>query len=95
VKYISFLFGLAIVVACFFGIWHVLPAPGTKIDAYTEHLIFAFMFVAVLGGFIMLPAIVGAAMKSLFGIVGQYIPIVGGRRAADPPAPPSSSGGPV
>lgn len=86
-KYISFALGIIIVAGSFFGIYHVLPPIGKPIDKYAYYVVGLFAFGVFFGAFMMLPATVGAALKSIFGIIGPYLPVIGGRRATDPPAP--------
>jgi hypothetical protein len=97
-KYFAFIFGIIIVLGCFFGIWRVLPPIGHSIDKNTEHLIFLFAGGVFFGGLLMIPTIIIPAIKQLLDVVGTYIPVIGGRRPADPPAPPPppvNSGGPI
>jgi hypothetical protein len=86
-KYISFVFGVIVVAGSFYGIYRFFPPVGHPVDKYSEHIVIMFGIGVFFGAFMMLPTIVLAAMKSIIGVIGPYLPVIGGRRATDPPAP--------
>jgi hypothetical protein len=51
--------------------------------------VYLFAGIAILGALVIRPDPIFFALKQVVVIVGPYIPVIGGRRAGDPPAPPA------
>lgn len=86
-KYISGIIGLLIAAASGFAIWNLMQPtiPPTIPD---RHEIYLFAGGVFFGALLIIPTVVVGSLKSLMGVVGPYLPVIGGRRALDPPAPP-------
>ena len=76
------LIGLALFLGGGYFLYLEMIAP----PAHNAH-VFTFAGIAVLGALIIRPDPIFAVVKQVFVIVGPYIPVIGGRRAGDPPAP--------
>lgn len=53
---------------------------------HTAH-VFLFAGIAILGALVIRPDPLFAVIRQVFVLAGPYIPVIGGRRAGDPPAP--------
>jgi hypothetical protein len=87
-KYISGIVGLLIAAASGFALWGLLQ-PTIPPHIPDRHLIYLFAGGVFFGALLIIPTIILTTLKSLSAIIGQYIPVIGGRRAGDPPAPPA------
>ena len=82
-KYISGIVGVIFAVASGFGLWRAMqPAIPDR------QLVYLFAAGVFFGALLIIPTVILTTLKSLMGIFGQYIPVIGGRRPADPPLPP-------
>jgi hypothetical protein len=81
-KYIAAIFGLIVAAFSGFMLWHLMQAP-----AVDRHLVYLFSGGVGFGMLLVIPTIIVAALKSLLGVIGPYLPqvMIGGRRATDPP----------
>ena len=89
-KYISGVIGLLIAAASGFAIWSLMQPtiPPTIPDRHEIYLFAAGVF---FGALLIIPTAILTTLKSLSAILVQYIPVIGGRRAGDPPADPPAA----
>lgn len=73
--------------ALFLGGGYFLYLEMSSPPAHNAH-VFTFAGIALFGALIIRPDPIFAVVKQVFVIVGPYIPVIGGRRAGDPPATP-------
>lgn len=85
-KYISGVVGLLIAAASGFALWSLLQ-PTVPPHIPDRHLIYLFAAGVFFGALLIIPTAILTTLKSLSGILGQYIPVIGGRRSGDPPPP--------
>ena len=50
-----------------------------------------FASIAFIGALVIRPDPIFAVIKQVIVIAGPYLPVIGGRRAGDPPAPPGGA----
>ena len=86
-KYISGVIGLLIAAASGFELWNVMQ-PTVPASIPDRHLVYLFAGGVFFGALLIIPTVILTTLKSLSAILGQYIPVIGGRRSGDPPAPP-------
>lgn len=86
-KYISGIVGLLIAAASGFALW-TLMQPTIPPQVPDRHLVYLFAAGVFFGALLIIPTAILTTLKSLSAILGQYIPVIGGRRAGDPPAAP-------
>lgn len=68
-----------------FGAWFLNTEMSTP-PTHTMHIMF-FGGCAVIGLLVIRPDPIFAVVVKIVKIAGPYIPVIGGRRAGDPPAP--------
>lgn len=73
--------GLVLMLFGTYFLWAEMKNP----PVHNAH-VFLFAGVAVLGALVIRPDPIFAVIKQVFIIAGPYIPMIGGRRAGDPPA---------
>jgi hypothetical protein len=83
-KYISGILGLLVAAFSGFMLWHVMQDPTPD-----RHLVYLFAGGIGFGMLLIIPTVIVGSLKSLMGVIGPYLPVIGGRRAGDPPAPPA------
>lgn len=82
-KLVNVLVGLALFAFGWFFLWMEQRTP----PVHSGH-VYLFAGIAILGALVIRPDPIFAVIKQAVIIVGPYIPIIGGRRAGDPPADP-------
>lgn len=85
-KYLSGIIGLVIAGASGFALWTVMQ-PTVPAHLPDRHLVYLFAGGVFFGALLIIPTVVVGSLKSLMGVIGPYLPVVGGRRANDPPPP--------
>lgn len=86
-KYISGVVGLLIAAASGFALWSVMQ-PTIPAHVPDRHLVYLFAGGVFFGALLIIPTVVVGSLKSLMSVIGPYLPVIGGRRSTDPPAPP-------
>jgi hypothetical protein len=89
-KYISGIIGLLIAAASGFALWSVLQ-PTVPPHIPDRHEIYLFAGGVFFGALLIIPTVIITTLKSLMGVLGPYLPVIGGRRSTDPPAPPPAA----
>ena len=82
-KYISAALGFLLTAASAFMLWHLMQSPTPD-----RHLVYLAAGGVGFGMLLIIPTIIVGSLKSLMGVIGPYLPVIGGRRAGDPPADP-------
>ena len=75
------LVGLALFAFGAFFLYREMTTPPT----HNGH-VYLFAGIAILGALVVRPDPIVTGLKQVIVIVGPYIPVIGGRRAGDPPA---------
>jgi len=86
-KYISGVVGLLIAAASGFALWSLMQ-PTIPPQLPDRHLVYLFAAGVFFGALLIIPTVIVTTLKSLMGVIGPYLPVIGGRRAGDPPADP-------
>ncbi len=89
-KYISGVIGVILAGGSAFELWSLMQ-PTIPPHIPDRHLVYLFAIGVFFGALLIIPTIIVTTLKSLFGVIGPYIPMIGGRRITDPPAPPPSA----
>jgi len=89
-KYISGVVGLLIAAASGFALWSLMQ-PTIPPQLPDRHLVYLFAAGVFFGALLIIPTVIVTTLKSLMGVIGPYLPVIGGRRATDPPDPPVAS----
>jgi hypothetical protein len=84
VQILNAIIGLILMAFGGYFLWMEMKTPPT----HSAHVYF-FAAIAILGALVIRPDPLFAVIKQVFIIAGPYIPVIGGRRIGDPPAPPS------
>lgn len=85
-KYISFVIGVLIAGFSAFALWSVMQ-PTVPAHLPDRHLVYLFAGGVFFGALLIIPTVIVGSLKSLMGVIGPYLPVVGGRRSTDPPPP--------
>jgi hypothetical protein len=89
-KYIPGIVGLLIAAASGFALWSVMQ-PTIPPHIPDRHVIYLFAGGVFFGALLIIPTVIVTTLKSLLDVIGKYIPVIGGRRAGDPPADPPAA----
>lgn len=78
--------GIVLMLFGTYFLWEEMKTP----PAHNAH-VFLFAGIAVIGALVIRPDPIFAVIRQVFVIAGPYLPVIGGRRAGDPPADKGAS----